>query len=69
MLEFDPGVLRQLRRARKMKQEDVAAALCLSPACISKHENEQARVLAEDLARYAELYDVNVDVFYKESLK
>ena len=69
MLEFDPGVLRQLRRSHRMKQADVAKALCLTPACISKHENEESRVSAEDLAKYAELYQVNANVFFKETLR
>lgn len=69
MIKFDPGVLRQLRRSHKLKQTDVATALCLTPACISKHENEESRVSAEDLARYADLYQVSANVFFKETLK
>ena len=52
-----------------MKQSEVAEAVCKAPGCISRQENGQMRVSAEDLAAYAQLYGVGVDVFYKEKIQ
>lgn len=68
MIVFDPGMLRQCRKKLKLKQVDVARELCKSPACIGRQENAEMRVSADDLAAYANLYDVNVDKFFKETL-
>lgn len=69
MIVFDAGMLRQCRRKLKMKQSEVAEAVCKAPGCISRQENGQMRVSAEDLAAYAQLYGVGVDVFYKEKIQ
>lgn len=66
MIVFDPGMLRQYRRKLKLKQSDVAAKICKASGCVSKQENGGMRVSAEDLATYANIYGVNVAVFYKE---
>ena len=66
MIVFDPGMLRQCRRKLKLKQADVATELCKSPGCISKQENGEMRVSADDLAAYANLYEINVDIFFRE---
>jgi len=52
-----------------MKQSEVAEAVCKATGCISRQENGQMRVSAEDLAAYASLYGVSVNVFYKENLR
>lgn len=69
MIVFAPGMLRQCHKKNKLKQADVAKVLCKSPGCISKQENGDMRVSAEDLAAYADLYDVSVNLFYKETLQ
>ncbi len=68
MIVFDPGMLRQCRKKLKMKQSEVAEAVCKATSCISKQENGEMRVSADDLAVYAALYDVSVDRFFKETL-
>lgn len=68
MIVFDPGMLRQCRRKLKLKQDDVAKELCKAPGCISKQENGEMRVSADDLAVYANLYAVNINIFYKEKI-
>ncbi len=68
MIVFDAGMLRQCRKKLKLKQADVARKLCKASGCISKQENGDMRVSADDLAAYANLYGVNVSVFYKEVL-
>lgn len=68
MIVFDPGMLRQCRKKLKLKQSDVAAKICKSAGCVSKQENGEMRVSAEDLAAYAYIYGVKVDSFYKEKL-
>lgn len=68
MIVFDAGMLRQCRKILKMKQADVARKVCKSSGCISKQENGEMRVSAEDLAAYASLYGVSVDRFFKETL-
>ena len=65
---FDPGMLRQCRKKLKMKQVDVAREVCKSSGCVSRQENGEMRVSADDLAAYANLYDVGVDTFYKEKI-
>lgn len=51
-----------------MKQADVAKELCKAASCISKQENGDMRVSADDLAAYANLYSVKVEVFFKDKL-
>jgi len=68
LIVFDPGMLRQCRKKLKLKQSDVAAKMCNSAGCVSKQENGEMRVSAEDLAAYAYIYGVKVDSFYKEKL-
>lgn len=68
MIVFDPGMLRQCRRKLKLKQVDVARKLFKASGCISKQENEEMRVSADDIAAYANLYGVTVNTFYKEDL-
>ena len=68
MIVFDPGMLRQFRKKLKLKQSDVAEAVCKAPGCISRQENGDMRVSADDLAAYANLYGVGIDMFYKEKL-
>ena len=68
MIVFDPGTLRQCRKKLKFKQSDVAMKICKAPGCISRQENGEMRVSADDLAAYANLYDVGVDTFYKEKI-
>ena len=62
-------MLRQCRKKLKLKQSDVAEAVCKSSGCVSRQENGDMRVSAEDLAAYASLYGVSVNVFYKENLR
>ncbi len=69
MIVFDPGMLRQCRRKLKLKQDDVAKELCKAPGCISKQENGEMRVSADDLAAYASIYGVSVGSFYKETIE
>lgn len=52
-----------------MKQSEVAEAVCKATGCISRQENGQMRVSAEDLAAYAQLYGVGVEAFFKETLR
>ncbi len=68
MIVFDPGTLKQCRKKLKLKQSDVARKICKAPACVSRQENGEMRVSAEDLAVYANLYDVDVNTFYKEKI-
>ncbi len=68
MIVFDPGMLRQCRKQLKLKQADVATKICKAAGCISKQENGEMRVSADDLAAYANLYGVNINIFYKETL-
>ncbi len=68
VIVFDPGMLRQCRRRLGMKQADVAREVCKSSGCVSRQENGEMRVSADDLAAYANLYGVNVDEFFKELL-
>lgn len=68
MIVFDPGTLRQYRKRLKLKQSDVAAKICKTAGCVSKQENGEMRVSAEDLAAYANLYGVKVSVFFKEKI-
>ncbi len=67
MIVFDLGALRQCRKKLRLKQSDVAAKICKSAGCVSKQENGEMRVSAEDLAAYANLYNVQVALFYKEN--
>ncbi len=68
MIVFDAGMLRQCRKKLKLKQSDVAKAVCKATGCISRQENGDMRVSADDLAAYANLYGVGINVFYKEKL-
>lgn len=68
MIVFDPGMLRQYRRKLKLKQSDVAVKICKASGCVSKQENGEMRVSAEDLATYAKIYGVSISSFYKESI-
>ena len=68
MIVFDPGMLRQCRKQLKLKQTDVATKICKAAGCISKQENGEMRVSADDLAMYAALYGVSVDRFFKDTL-
>ena len=68
MIVFDPGMLRQCRKKLKMKQADVAREVCKSSGCVSRQENGEMRVSADDLSAYANLYGVCINVFYKEKL-
>lgn len=68
MIVFDAGMLRQCRKKLKLKQADVGKELCKASGCISKQENGDLRVSADDLAAYANLYGVKVEVFFKENL-
>lgn len=69
MIVFDPGTLRQSRKKLKLKQADVANKICKSAGCVSKQENGEMRVTADDLAAYANLYGVSICSFYKEIIK
>lgn len=64
--EYDCGQLRLARRAKKMKQQDVADILHVSASCIANMENGRVRTSAEDLAILADAYGVDVTVFFKE---
>lgn len=68
MIVFDPGMLRQCRRKLKLKQSDVAKEVCKASGCVSRQENGDMRVSADDLAAYANLYGVTINKFYKETL-
>ncbi|SEA35860.1 Helix-turn-helix domain-containing protein [Selenomonas ruminantium] len=69
MIVFDPGTLRQCRKKLRLKQADVANKICKSAGCVSKQENGEMRVSADDLAAYANLYDVSIGSFYKETIE
>lgn len=68
MREFDYGQLRLLRRARKLKQADVAKVLCVTAATVSNMENGKVKVPAEDIMTLANFYEVDVGTFFKERL-
>lgn len=56
----------QLRKAQKMSQEELAAALGVSRQAISKWENGQSNPDTENLIRLAEIFQVDVNVLVRE---
>lgn len=58
------ATLRQLRRARRVAQADIAARLGVTVQQIQKYERAESRMMASAVWRAAEILDVEVDAFY-----
>lgn len=62
---FDFGRLRELRRAKKMRQVDVAERMGCSPSHLSKIELGEMTATVDDLARLASIYEeTNIADFF-----
>lgn len=70
MLEFDFGSLRQLRKRKHMKQAEVGRYMHCTGASISKIELGLCRLSVDDLARLANLYEIDdLNVFFVKRLE
>lgn len=57
--------LRELRKARKLNQIDVAAAVDIDRAYLSRLENNEKNATISIIASLADFYDVSIDYLYK----
>ena len=70
MLIFDNNRLRELRKANRLKQEDVARMLGCSPSMISRWELGSNPITADKLARLIAIYhDKNIADFFIQTFK
>lgn len=70
MYIFDYGLLRQLRKQKKMSQREVAARLHCSAPVISKIELGECAVSAEKLAELATIYGaVDMQRFFVKTIE
>ena len=69
MIRFNPGQLRLARRNNKLKLIDVANHLLFkTPASVANRENGLTSTTADDLAAFADLYNVPVQYFFYEKI-
>lgn len=69
MIEFNFGKLRELRKQRHWKQDDVGERMCCSGSNVSKWELGMNQVTASDLARLADIFGVkNMNIFFIKSI-
>jgi len=61
--------LRELRTAKQMTQEEVAAALHVTRQTVSSYESGRTQPDLETLTRLAELYQVSVEAFVAEPVE
>lgn len=66
MIFFDPTVIRALRKAANLTLAELARRLDISPGTIAAWENGEGKLSARDLASIANVFDVNITVFYKK---
>ena len=66
MIFFDHTVIRALRKANKLTLAELAKRVDVTPSTISAWENGESKLSAKDLAAIANVFDVNVSVFYKK---
>lgn len=59
MLEFDFGYLKKLRKRKHMKQAEVGRYMHCTGASVSKIELGLCRLSVDDLARLANLYEID----------
>lgn len=57
--------LKELRKARKLNQIDVAAAVDIDRAYLSRLENDEKNATIAIIASLADFYDVSIDYLYK----
>lgn len=70
MLEFDFGSLRKFRKQKHLKQADVGKYMHCTGASISKVELGLCRLSVDDLARLANLYEIeNLNVFFVDRVE
>lgn len=53
--------IKQLRKLKNMKQEDLAELLNVQRSAISKYETEKVPLTAETLNKLSEIFDVSID--------
>lgn len=61
MIEFDYGKLREWRRKNGLSQQAVANIIFRSPVTISKWENGETSIPAEDFIKLVDLYGVEIN--------
>lgn len=66
MIFFDPTVIRALRKANNLTLAELARRLDVGGKTISAWENGEGKLSAKDLASIANVFDVNITVFYKK---
>ncbi len=66
MIFFDYTVIRALRKAQKLTLSELAKRVDVTASTISAWENGENKLSAKDLAAIANVFDVNVSVFYKK---
>lgn len=70
MIRFNPGQLRLARRNNKLKLIDVANHLLFkTPASVANRENGLTSTTADDLAAFANLYNVPVQYFFIDDVE
>ena len=65
---FDAGQLRIARRNAGLTIREAANALFLSASSVANKENGVVKVFAEELPAFAQIYGVNLDLFFVEKL-
>lgn len=63
-MEFDFTVLRAGRRAKKLKQADVANILGCTSATVANMENGTTKVSAERVAQLADIYGIAIETLF-----
>lgn len=66
MIFFDHTVIRALRKAHKLTLSELAKMVDVTASTISAWENGDSKLSARDLASVANVFDVNVSVFFKK---
>ena len=70
MLEFDFGSLRKFRKQKHLIQADVGKYMHCTGASVSKIELGLCRLSVDDLARLANLYEIDdLNVFFVKRLE
>lgn len=60
-----PNRLKELREQSKLTQEEVAKIIEVDFTTVSKHENMDRSIKAEDLQKYARLYKIQThEIFF-----
>ncbi len=68
MIEFDNGKMREWRKAKGLKQSEVAREIGCTPTTLSRWELGLSPITAEMLARLASLYGYSTEAAFYRSI-